>query len=57
VIGLFRSVAMVVTLTRKNITQQWPGDLRLLAGHRVRRWNPIRPAIGAALAGCVPAPD
>jgi hypothetical protein len=48
---------MVVTLTRKNITQQWPGDLRLLAGHRVRRWNPIRPAIGAALAGCVPAPD
>ena len=57
VIGLFRSVAMVVTLMRKNLTQDVAGAFFGVSQPTVsRRWDLLRPAIGEALAGCVPGP-
>jgi len=56
-IGLFRSVAMVVTLMRTNITQQVAGGIFAVSQATVsRRWDLLRPAIGRALADCVPDP-
>ena len=57
VIGLFRSVAMVVGLLRQNLTQDVAGAFFGVSQPTVsRRWDLLRPAIGAALAGCVPDP-
>jgi hypothetical protein len=56
-IGLFRSVAMVVALLRHNLTQDVAGAFFGVSQPTVsRRWDLLRPAIGAALAGCVPDP-
>ena len=55
-LGLFRSVAMVVALMRKNITQEFAGAIFGVSQPTVsRRWDLLRPAIGDALAGYVPA--
>lgn len=57
VIGLFRSVAMVVTLMRKNLTQEVAGAVFGCSQPTVsRRWDLLRPVIGQVLAGCVLAP-
>ena len=57
VIGLYRSVAMVVALMRTNLTQQVAGDIFGCSQATVsRRWDLLRPAIGRALADCVPDP-
>ena len=57
VTGLFRSVAMVTALMRKNITQEVAGDIFECSQPTVsRRWDLIRPVIGEVLAACVPAP-
>jgi hypothetical protein len=57
VTGLYKSVAMVVTLMRTNITQQIAGDIFGCSQATVsRRWDLLRPAIGRVLAGCVPDP-
>jgi hypothetical protein len=57
VIGLYRSVAMVVTLMRTNLTQEVAGDIFGCSQATVsRRWDLLRPAIGQVLAGCVPDP-
>ena len=56
-IGLFRSVAMVVTLMRKNLTQEVAGAVFGCSQPTVsRRWDLLRPVIGEVLAGCVLAP-
>jgi hypothetical protein len=56
-IGLFKSVAMVVTLMRKNITQEVAGAVFGCSQPTVsRRWDLLRPLIGRVLAGCVLAP-
>jgi hypothetical protein len=56
-IGLLGSVAMVVTLMRKNITQEVAGAIFGASQATVsRRWDLLRPLIGAVLASCVPAP-
>lgn len=56
-IGLLRSVAMVVALMRKNLTQDAAGAFFGVSQPTVsRRWDLLRPAIGEALAGCVPDP-
>jgi DDE superfamily endonuclease/Helix-turn-helix of DDE superfamily endonuclease len=57
VLGLFRSVALVVCLMRKNLTQQFAGALFGVSQSTVsRRWDLLRPLIGQALAGFVPDP-
>lgn len=57
VIGLFKSVAMVVTLMRKNLTQEVAGAVFGCSQPTVsRRWDLLRPLIGQVLAGCVLAP-
>ena len=57
VTGLHRPVAMVVTLMRTNITQQIAGGIFGCSQATVsRRWDLLRPAIGRALADCVPDP-
>jgi hypothetical protein len=57
VIGLYRSVAMVVALMRTNLTQEVAGDIFGCSQPTVsRRWDLLRPAIGRALADCVPDP-
>jgi len=56
-IGLFRSVAMVVTLMRKNITQEVAGAVFGVSQATVsRRWDLLRPLIGQVLHDCVPHP-
>jgi len=56
-IGLVRSVAMVVTLMRKNITQEIAGAIFGVSQPAVsRRWDLLRPLIGAVLADCAPHP-
>jgi hypothetical protein len=56
-IGLFRSVAMVVTLMRKNLTQEVAGVIFGVSQSTVsRRWDLLRPLIGEALAPFVPRP-
>lgn len=55
VIGPYKSVAMVVTLMRTNITQEMAGDIFGCSQATVsRRWDLPRPAIGPVLAGCIP---
>ncbi len=56
-IGLFRSVAMVVALMRKNLTQDVAGAFFRVSQPTVsRRWDLLRPAIGEAFAVWVPDP-
>jgi hypothetical protein len=57
VLGLFRSVALVVTLLRRNITQEFAAGIFGVSQSTVsRRWDLLRPAIGAVLAEFVPDP-
>ena len=56
-LGLFQSVAMVVCLMRKNITQDFAGAVFGVSQATVsRRWDLLRPLIGQALADVVPDP-
>jgi hypothetical protein len=55
--GLYKSVAMVVTLLRTNITQEMAGDIFGCSQATVsRRWNLLRPVTGQVLASGVPDP-
>jgi hypothetical protein len=55
VLGLFRSVAMVVAVLRKNLTQEFAGAVFGVSQPTVsRRWDLLRPVIGEALAEFVP---
>ncbi len=57
VLGLFRSVAMVVCLMRKNPTQVFIGAVFGVSQATVsRRWDLLRPIIGEVLAAAVPTP-
>jgi DDE superfamily endonuclease len=57
VIGLYKSVAMVVALMRTNLTQEMAGDIFCCSQATVsRRWDLLRPVIGRVLASCVPGP-
>jgi hypothetical protein len=57
-LGLFGSVAMVVSLMRKNLTQELAGTIFGVSQPTVsRRWDLLRPAIGEALAEFVPDPE
>jgi hypothetical protein len=57
VIGLYRSVAMVVALMRTNLTQEVAGDIFGCSQATVsRRWDLLRPAIGRVLTDCIPDP-
>lgn len=50
VLGLFRSVAMVVSLLRKNLTQEFAGAVFGVSQSTVsRRWDLLRPPIGQVL--------
>src|SRR3954454_10416113 len=56
-LGLFRSVALVVCLLRKNVTQEFAGAVFGVSQSTVsRRWDLLRPLIGDALAYVVPDP-
>ena len=56
-LGLFRSVALVVCLMRKNVTQDFAGAVFGVSQPTVsRRWDLLRPLIGDALAEVVPDP-
>jgi DDE superfamily endonuclease len=56
-IGLYRSVAMVVTLMRANITQERAGQVFGVSQATVsRRWDLLRPVIGQILARDIPRP-
>jgi hypothetical protein len=56
-LGLFRSVAMVVCLMRKNVTQDFAGAVFGVSQPTVsRRWDLLRPVIGEVLAAVVPDP-
>ena len=56
-LGLFRSVTLVVCLTRKNVTQDFAGAVFGASQATVsRRWDLLRPLIGDALAEVVPDP-
>jgi DDE superfamily endonuclease len=56
-LGLFRSVALVVCLMRKNVTQDFAGAVFGVSQATVsRRWDLLRPLIGDALAEVVPDP-
>lgn len=56
-LGLFRSVAMVVCLMRKNLTQDFAGAVFGVSQSTVsRRWDLLRPVIGEVLAALVPSP-
>ena len=58
VVGLYRSVAMVVALMRKNITQEFAGAIFGVSQSTVsRRWDLLRPLIGQVLAEFVPDPS
>lgn len=57
-LGLFRSVALVVALLRKNITQDFAGGVFGVSQPTVsRRWDLLRPLIAQALAEFVPDPQ
>jgi hypothetical protein len=57
VLGLFRSVALVVALLRKNLTQDLAGAVFGVSQSTVsRRWDLLRPLIAQALAEFVPDP-
>jgi hypothetical protein len=56
-LGLFRSVAMVVALMRKNLTQEFAGAIFGVSQPTVsRRWDLLRPLIGQVSAEFVPDP-
>jgi hypothetical protein len=56
-LGLFRSVAMVVCLLRKNGTQDFVGAVFGVSQPTVsRRWDLLRPVIGDVLAEVIPTP-
>jgi len=56
-VGMLKSVAMVVMLMRKNVTQQFAAGIFGCSQSTVsRRWDLIRPAIGKALRQYVPDP-
>jgi len=56
-IGFSRSVAMVVCLMRKNITQEMAGAIFGISQSTVsRRWDLLRPVIKRAVASFVPHP-
>src|SRR4051794_17925518 len=56
-VELFRSVAMVVFLMRKNVTQNVAGAVFDVSQSTVsRRWDLLRPVIGDVLAEVVPDP-
>ena len=56
-LGLFQSVAMVVFLIRKNVTQDVAGAVFGVSQPTVsRRWDLLRPVIGDVLAALVPDP-
>jgi DDE superfamily endonuclease/Helix-turn-helix of DDE superfamily endonuclease len=56
-LGLFQSVAMVVFLMRKNVTQEVAGAVFGVSQPTVsRRWDLLRPVIGDVLAALVPDP-
>ena len=56
-LGLLRSVAMVVCLMRKNLTQDFAGAMFGISQSTVsRRWDLLRPVIGDVLAVLVPSP-
>lgn len=58
VLGLFRSVALVVALMRKNVTQDFAGAVFGVSQSTVsRRWDLLRPLIGDVLAELVPDPQ
>ena len=57
-LGLFGSVALVVCLMRKNITQEFAGAIFGVSQATVsRRWDLLRPVIGQLLAEFVPDLD
>jgi hypothetical protein len=57
-LGLFRSVAMVVCLLRKNGTQDFVGAVFGVSQPTVsRRWDLLRPVIGDVLAEVIPTPQ
>jgi hypothetical protein len=57
-LGLFKSVAMVVLLMRKNVTQDFAGAMFGVSQSTVsRRWDLLRPLIGQVLAEFVPDPQ
>ena len=56
-VGLFRSVAMVAALMRRNFTQDVAAGIFGCSQATVsRRWDLLRPVIGQVLASCVPDP-
>jgi hypothetical protein len=56
-LGLFRSVALVVCLMRKNLTQQFAGAIFGVSQATVnRRWDLLRPLIAQVLTEFVPDP-
>jgi hypothetical protein len=56
-LGLFGSVALIVCLMRKNITQEFAGAIFGVSQATVsRRWDLLRPLIGEVLAEFVPHP-
>jgi DDE superfamily endonuclease len=56
-LGLFGSVALVVCLMRKNVTQEFTGAIFGVSQATVsRRWDLLRPLIAQVLAEFVPAP-
>jgi hypothetical protein len=58
VLGLYRSIAMVTALMRKNITQDLAGAIFGVSQSTAsRRWDLLRPLIGEALDDCVPDPQ
>jgi hypothetical protein len=57
-IGLAHSVAMVVSLVRNNITQDFAGAIFDVSQPTVsRRWDKLRAVIAAALHRFIPAPE
>ena len=56
-LGLFGSVALVVCVMRKNLTQAFAGAIFGVSQSTVsRRWDLLRPLIGQVLAEAVPDP-
>ena len=56
-VNLLNSVAMVVMLMRRNVTQAFAGGIFGCSQPTVsRRWDLLRPVIGTVLAGYVPRP-
>jgi Helix-turn-helix of DDE superfamily endonuclease len=57
VIGLYRSLMLVVCLMRKNVTQEFAGAIFGVSQSTVsRRWDLLRPLIRRAVASFVPDP-